>query len=661
MLIIGLAAVAALGRSPIPSVSSQDLVEVTDISSLADSPDGQFVAFRTAQPSIGDNRIHLRWYVVPADGSAPARMIADGGGPEIDSGVVLDQVPVWAPSSRAVYFRAEFDGETQIWRASIDGTTPRQVTRDAADVQSLALANDGRSLDYMIGATRDAIERAERDARDNGVLIDGSVDVTSPLTLNGTHDGHAATLRFDHGWFHRRPLLWDQPLRTSLLPLDQSDLTGIGQPLSQAKMTVRIDVANEQSRLHAMDLNGADRLCSAKACLNTIIEAAAPMPNGRDVLVTTRDIAFREALSVWTPVTGRWRTLAQGDGQLESGSLVGDKSCSVTWREALCVAASAGSPPRLLAIDLARGTMTTLFDPNSLLRPRAWPARTLFWTTAAGLPASGQLLLPKGAKPKQGYPLVINYYSCPGFLKGGLGDELPLAPLAQAGIATLCINEVRGPRPTERIAEDRAIDAISTIINRLEQQGLVDGSRIGMAGLSFGSGVVLAVAERTRLLRAAAISSGQIEPYYYWAFRLPGLDIREELQNFYGVGDPDTDKLGWKTDVPVGAVGAIKAPLLIQIPESEMRITVELYSKLAASTTPAEMIAYPNETHDKWEPRHKLAVYDRNLDWFRFWLVGEIDPDPAKVEQYRRWREYSGRPGYSLPVEDKPAPKLGIQ
>jgi len=28
-----------------------------------------------------------------------------------------------------------------------------------------------------------------------------------------------------------------------------------------------------------------------------------------------------------------------------------------------------------------------------------------------------------------------------------------------------------------------------------------------------------------------------------------------------------------------------------------------------------------------------------NVDWFCFWLKGEEDPDPAKAEQYARWRE----------------------
>jgi len=28
-----------------------------------------------------------------------------------------------------------------------------------------------------------------------------------------------------------------------------------------------------------------------------------------------------------------------------------------------------------------------------------------------------------------------------------------------------------------------------------------------------------------------------------------------------------------------------------------------------------------------------------NVDWFCFWLKGEEDPAPAKVEQYARWRD----------------------
>jgi len=33
-----------------------------------------------------------------------------------------------------------------------------------------------------------------------------------------------------------------------------------------------------------------------------------------------------------------------------------------------------------------------------------------------------------------------------------------------------------------------------------------------------------------------------------------------------------------------------------------------------------------------------VAAETTNVDWFRFWLKGEQDPDPGKVDQYVRWR-----------------------
>jgi hypothetical protein len=53
----------------------------------------------------------------------------------------------------------------------------------------------------------------------------------------------------------------------------------------------------------------------------------------------------------------------------------------------------------------------------------------------------------------------------------------------------------------------------------------------------------------------------------------------------------------------------------------------------------ADLYVFPNEPHLKFQPKHKLADYERNLDWFRFWLQGHEGPDPAKRAQYVRWDE----------------------
>ena len=50
------------------------------------------------------------------------------------------------------------------------------------------------------------------------------------------------------------------------------------------------------------------------------------------------------------------------------------------------------------------------------------------------------------------------------------------------------------------------------------------------------------------------------------------------------------------------------------------------------------MYVFAGEHHNKWQPRHRAAIYQRNLDWFSYWLQGRVDADPARAEQYRRWK-----------------------
>jgi hypothetical protein len=38
-------------------------------------------------------------------------------------------------------------------------------------------------------------------------------------------------------------------------------------------------------------------------------------------------------------------------------------------------------------------------------------------------------------------------------------------------------------------------------------------------------------------------------------------------------------------------------------------------------------------------PAARMASQGGSVDWFGFWLQGYEDPDPAKAEQYKRWRE----------------------
>jgi len=46
-----------------------------------------------------------------------------------------------------------------------------------------------------------------------------------------------------------------------------------------------------------------------------------------------------------------------------------------------------------------------------------------------------------------------------------------------------------------------------------------------------------------------------------------------------------------------------------------------------------------NTPHILVQPAERYASQQSIVDWFDFWLNNHEEPDPAKTEQYARWRE----------------------
>ena len=76
----------------------------------------------------------------------------------------------------------------------------------------------------------------------------------------------------------------------------------------------------------------------------------------------------------------------------------------------------------------------------------------------------------------------------------------------------------------------------------------------------------------------------------------------------------------------------------MQAADSEYLLALESVSALRDAGQPVDLFIFPNEQHFKWQPAHRLAVYERNLHWFDFWFMGREDPNPIDPDQYPRWR-----------------------
>ena len=65
-----------------------------------------------------------------------------------------------------------------------------------------------------------------------------------------------------------------------------------------------------------------------------------------------------------------------------------------------------------------------------------------------------------------------------------------------------------------------------------------------------------------------------------------------------------------------------------------------MFSRLRFLRKPVEYYFIPDVDHGSHglqNPRQLRALQGRALDWWRFWLKDERDPDPAKRAQYEAW------------------------
>lgn len=633
------ASLLAVASPALGQTSPRELVEMTDFSGLAASPDGRWLLYRRERPSTVSGRIETAWYIVAGDGASPPRYLGDGGPASWNgTGLVEPGAARWAPDSARFYVRATIGGAAGLWEGRPDGAFAPYLVGDA-DIERFAVSAAGVVI-YETGPSRAAIERAEEAERDDGILVNGRVDLAQTLFRGAMIAGRPASQRLNGDWFDREALLAKMPRQVRT----RHPATGDGR-LATADETQMLTPAQTELPEAAELAAKAQGICiKAERCdsdTGARLWTHVALGGGRFAL-TTRDRHIRNNALIWDPATGL-RPLITTDGLLGGG---GENTPCAGTREALfCVAEDAATPPHLLRIALADGATQILDKPNELPERDDLLTEAIEWRVG-GSRASGWLVRPK--IPGR-LPLFVTYYRCAGYLRGGLGNEWPLRALARSGIAAMCINQLPAPRATGEARYELGLAAVQAAIAELARRGIADPARVGMGGLSFGSEVAMWTATHSKLLKAVSIASVQAEPAYYWFNAGAGRDFfRQNLEKVWGLGPPDTDLADWRRRSPSLQVDRIDAPVLMQLPEQEARQSPELQARLTAAGK-GELHVFPFAPHIKVEPRQKYAVYQRNLDWFRYWLQGYIDPDPGKADQYARWAKLAGaRPQPSI-------------
>jgi len=313
-----------------------------------------------------------------------------------------------------------------------------------------------------------------------------------------------------------------------------------------------------------------------------------------------------------------------------------------------CTLETPDSPAEAAVISMHGGRLQVLTDANPeynrLIRSAA---KKYEWTNRYGDSAFGYLFLPVNYVKGTRYPLIITTYRAWGFMRGGVGDEYPVQVLAANGFAVFVWERTRNYEPATGHSQEfestlkdwqSPVASLQQITESLDNAGIIDNSKIGITGLSWGAGLALYAISHVHLFSAASVSNpGVTDPMFYY---IGGTVWREQFARWGLPGlptGPSADK--WRKWSTALNSDQITAPLLIQASNMEYFASLQLVTTLKMMNKPVELIIYPGESHIKKEPVHKLELYTRNVDWFRFWFQDHEDPDPAKAEQYVRWRE----------------------
>lgn len=304
------------------------------------------------------------------------------------------------------------------------------------------------------------------------------------------------------------------------------------------------------------------------------------------------------------------------------------------------------TPPRIVAVDPATSQRSLLMDLNPQFRHLAFgKVEEVKWNDTLGNEVTGGLYLPPNYVSGRKYPLVIQTH---GFkpdrfwIDGPWTTAFAAQPLASENFVVLQV-----PDPDWHLfgtpdEAPRAVAAYEGAIDYLDRRGVIDRNLVGIIGFSRTCYYVthMLVFSKYRIAAAVIADGGDADYFQYFAFSNANPAFAADSEAVNG-GAPFGDALfSWMKLVSAFHIDQVQAPLRVQaLDPGSLLSEWSWFSGLHRLGKPVDLVYLPDGTHILEKPWERMVSQQGDVDWFCFWLKGQDDPDPAKAEQYKRWRE----------------------
>ncbi len=302
------------------------------------------------------------------------------------------------------------------------------------------------------------------------------------------------------------------------------------------------------------------------------------------------------------------------------------------------------TPPVIAVTDNGTHRRRTLWELNpNLNKLLLGKVEEVEWQGTDGHVVKGGLYYPVDYLPGTRYPLVIQTHGWNPhqfWIDGPYTTAFAAQELAGHNVmvlqADMSVDDLDSPKeaPREMASYEGAIDY-------LDRSGLIDRDRVGIIGYSRSCFHVKYTLTHSKYkFVTASVTDGVDGGYFQYILSIPSnQSIPQEFENIYGGAPFGEGSLSWVQSSPEFNADKLHTPTLITaLGPLSVLFEWEWFAALTRLRKPVDMLVIEDGSHVLEKPWDRMISQQGNVDWFCFWLKGEEDPDPAKKNQYARWR-----------------------
>jgi dipeptidyl aminopeptidase/acylaminoacyl peptidase len=341
--------------------------------------------------------------------------------------------------------------------------------------------------------------------------------------------------------------------------------------------------------------------------------------DGKSIMVLMDD--DRQVNLVSFTTDGARKNISSGDRAFNS---LENNAATNSW---VALMSEPQVPTELYAIEAGNPRRLTHVQDSFLQNVKLASVQGFQSKSKDGALISSLLYLPPNATPGKKLPLILYIHGGP-VSQDNFGFDMTRQMYAAAGFAVAGVNyrgsNGRGIDFTKAIYGDWGNKEVQDVVgaaNYLVEKGIVDESRMGIAGWSYGgitTNYTIATDPRFKAAVSGAGSSLQLTMY--------GTDqYISQYETELGAPWKATQK--WiDLSYPFFHADRIKTPTLFMAGQNDFNVPVagseQMYQALRSVGVPTELIIYPGQNHGIAVPSYIKDRHERHIAWFNKYLNG---------------------------------------